>query len=304
MVKIGFLSAILPDKSLEEVLKFAADNQFECAEIACWPVGKAERRYAGITHIDVDSLTDEKVSEITKLMKTHVPISALAYYPNPMVGDDQQSKYIVNHMKKVIHAANILGIGKMNTFVGRDHTKNVEENFARFEQIWPDIISYAESEGVKIGIENCPMYFSDDEWPGGKNLAYCPQNWRRMFEMIPSDNFGLNYDPSHMIWQQMDYIQPMYDFADKLFHVHVKDVKVQPHRLNQVGIMANPLEYHSPKLPGLGDIDWGAFFTTLNSIGYSGPACIEVEDRSYESSEEDIEASILQSLRYVKQFIP
>jgi sugar phosphate isomerase/epimerase len=304
MVTVGFLSAILQERTLEEVLKFASEQGFGCAEIACWPVGKAERRYAGVTHLDVDSLAPGKIKEIQSLMERYVPISALCYYPNALVDDEKQAAFIVEHIKKVIHAANVLGIGKMNTFIGRDHVKNLEQNFSRFERIWPDIIAYAESESVKVGIENCPMFFSDDEWPGGKNLAYSPANWKRMFEIIKSDNFGLNYDPSHMIWQQMDYIQPMFDFADKLFHIHIKDVKLHRNRLNEVGIMANPLEYHSPKLPGLGDIDWGAFFSTLNTVGYDGPACIEVEDRSYESSVKDVENSIVQSLRYVKQFIP
>ena len=124
-----------------------------------------------------------------------------------------------------------------------------------------------------------------------------------MFSDIPSDSFGLNYDPSHMVWQQMDCIQPMRDFADKLFHVHAKDVRIDQVRLNQVGIMAHPLEYHTPKLPGLGDVDWGRFCSVLADVGYDGPVCVEVEDRAYEGTLELRKASLRQSHTYLRNFI-
>ena len=148
------------------------------------------------------------------------------------------------------------------------------------------------------------MFFSNDEWPGGKNLAASPAIWRRMFREIPSEYFGLNYDPSHMVWQQMDHIQPIYEFADRLFHVHIKDVKILKDKLNDVGIMATPLEYHAPKLPGLGDVEWGKFFSALTDVGYKGPACIEVEDRAYEDSLDARKGSLLQSRNFVTQFLP
>ena len=180
----------------------------------------------------------------------------------------------IEHFKKVISGAAQLGLTKVNTFIGRDHTRSIEDNLSLFKDVWTDIIPCAESRNIKIGIENCPMYFSRDEWPGGKNLAVSPAVWERMFSDISSDYFGLNYDPSHMIWQQMDEIMPIYEFKDKIFHVHIKDVKVRRDLLNRVGIMATPLEYHSPKLPGLGDVRWGAFFSALTDIGYDGPACV------------------------------
>jgi sugar phosphate isomerase/epimerase len=147
------------------------------------------------------------------------------------------------------------------------------------------------------------MLFTRDEWPGGKNLATTPAVWRRMFTDIDSPNFGLNYDPSHMVWQQMCYLKPMRDFADKLFHVHAKDVRIDRHRLDEVGIMAHPNEYHTPKLPGLGDVDWGAFVATLHDVGYDGPVCVEVEDRAYEKTLELRKRSLRQSHAYLRQFI-
>jgi sugar phosphate isomerase/epimerase len=305
MIKLGFLSAIVPDLSFEEVIDLAADYGYDAVEIACWPVGKAERRYAGVTHIDVDTLDEAQIKKIKDyLSKKGVSISGLGYYPNHLDPDPEKSAYTVEHFKKVISASAKLGINQANTFVGRDKSKDLDSNFARFKEIWPDIVKHAEKEKVKIGIENCPMLFTWDEWPGGNNLASSPANWRRMFEIIPSANFGLNYDPSHMIWQMMDYIAPIYEFADRIFHAHVKDVKLREDLLDDVGIMATPLEYHTPKLPGLGDVDWGAYFSALTDIGYDGATCVEVEDRAYEESLETRKASLLQSATYCKQFFP
>ena len=304
MMKLGFVSAILADLPFEEVVAFAAENRFACVETMCWPVGKAERRYAGVTHIDVNDLNSARINSIQKILdEKDVSISALGYYPNPLDADREQVVFFVEHIQKVISAASRLGIGVMNTFVGRDPQKNIEDNFKVFKEIWPAIIQHAEDQRVKVGIENCPMYFSGDEWPAGKNLAYCPAIWRRMFAEIPSDNFGLNYDPSHLLWQHIDYIKPLYEFKEKLFHVHIKDAKLHQDRLDEVGILATPLEFHTPKLPGLGDVDWGSFFSALTDVGYQGAACVEVEDRAYEGSPEVIKGSLIQSRNYLQQFM-
>lgn len=305
MIRLGFLSAILADQTFEQVISFAAETGYSCVEIMCWPVGKAERRYAGVTHINVTELTRKKIGEIQSLLKQKgVAISALGYYPNPLEADSRKAGSYVSHLKKVIDAAPKLGLENVNTFIGRDHTASVEDNFKQFKKIWPPIIRHAEKRGVKIGIENCPMFFTDDEWPGGKNLASSPAIWRRMFKEIPSANFGLNYDPSHLVWQFMDYIKPIYEFSDRIFHVHIKDAKVLRDQLDDVGILATPLSFHRPKLPGLGDVDWGKFFSALTDVGYKGAACVEVEDRSYEGSLKVRKQSLVQSRGYVRQFLP
>lgn len=304
MLDLGFVSAILAEKSFEEVIDFAAQNKFKCVEIMCWPKGKAERRYAGVTHIDVDQLDDAGISRIKgHLAKSNIYISGLGYYPNPLDPDKEQSKVYFSHIKKVIDAAAKLGIPVVNTFIGRYPAKNVAYNLDMFAEKWPEIIAHAGKKGIKIGIENCPMFFTNDEWPGGKNLATTPAIWDKMFEIIPNANFGLNYDPSHMIWQHMDEIKPIYQYKDRLHHIHLKDVKVYKDKLDRVGIMANPLEYHTPKLPGYGDVRWGAFFSALTEVGYRGPTCIEVEDRSFENSDDDIKTSILTSRNYLSQFL-
>ena len=300
MLDLGFVSAILADSSFEEVVDFAAAEQFKCVEIMCWPKGKAERRYAGITHIDVDTLSDENVNSIQAyLLQKHVYISALGYYPNPLDPDEEKATVYINHIKKIIRASARLKINKINTFIGRDPKLSLRKNFDLFKKVWPDLIKLASDEGVKVGIENCPMFFSTDEWPNGKNMAISPVIWEEMFSIIPDANFGLNYDPSHMLWQQMDYVQPIYDFKDRIHHIHLKDAKVYRTKLDRVGILATPLEYHSPKLPGLGDINWNHFFAALTDIRYRGPVCIEVEDKAFEGSKEDILEAIRISRNYL-----
>jgi len=304
MIKLGFVSAILADETFEDVISFAARTGYSCVEIMCWPVGKAERRYAGITHIDVAKLTKKRIKEISDFLgQEDVGISALGYYPNPLEADKDSAAESIAHIRKVIDAANHLGLENVNTFIGRDHQCSIEDNFKRFKKVWPAIIKHAEKRGVKIGIENCPMFFTNDEWPGGKNLATSPAIWRRMFAEIPSANFGLNYDPSHLVWQFMDYIKPIYEFKDRIFHVHIKDAKLLQSKLDDVGILATPLSFHEPKLPGLGDVDWGKFFSALNDIRYNDAACVEVEDRSYEGSLQMRQRSLIQSREYLKQFV-
>lgn len=303
-MKLGFVSAILPDLSLEQVLAFARDEGFDCVELMCWPRGRAERRYAGVTHVDVAGLGKSESQRIADMVAASgVSISGLGYYPNPLAPDRAEAKVYIDHLKKVIVAAERLGVGVVNSFIGRDPTRSVDENWPRFKQTWTPLVKFAEDHGVRIAIENCPMLFTRDEWPGGKNLATSPAIWRRMFEEIPSPSFGLNFDPSHFVWQRMDYIRPLWEFAPRIFHVHAKDVRVDRHRLDEVGILATPLEYHTPKLPGLGEIDWGRFLSVLGDAGYRGPVCVEVEDRSYEGSLGRRKAALRQSATYLRNFV-
>ncbi len=301
---LGFVSAILADLSLAEVVAFAKAEGFDCVECMCWPPGKAERRYAGVTHIDATDLNPEKAKRIGDLVASSgVSISGLGYYPNPLAPDAEEAKVYVEHLQRVIRAAEWLGVKLVNTFTGRDGTRSVDDNWPRFLETWKPLVRFAEDHGVRIGIENCPMYFTRDEWPGGKNLAHCPAVWRRMFEEIPSPNFGLNYDPSHLVWQQIDYLKPLAEFAGRIFHVHAKDVRIDRDRLDDVGILATPLEYHRPKLPGLGEVDWGRFLSRLAELGYRGPVCIEVEDRDFEASLERRKTALRQSRNFLRQFI-
>lgn len=304
MIQLGFVSAILPDQTLEQVMWFAAEAGYDCVEVMCWPPSIADRRYAGVTHIDVLSLDDSACSRIAELQKeTGVAISGLGYYPNCLAPDEEEAKRAVQHLGQVMEAAAKLGLKNVNTFIGRDYTKSVDDNWPRLLETWTPLVRLAEKLSLQIGIENCPMLFSRDEWPGGKNIAHSPSIWRRLFQDLDSPNLGLNYDPSHMVWQSMDYLKPMHEFRDRLFHLHAKDVRVDQDKLNEVGILAHPSTYHVPKLPGLGQVDWGAFFSVLTDTGYDGSICVEVEDRAYEGSLEKRLQSLVQSCRYLRQFV-
>ncbi len=305
-MKLGFVSAILDGWTYEEMMDVAAAEGFECVEVACWPQGKAERRYAGVSHIDVERvLTDAGYAEhvLDYAAAKGVGISSLAFYPNTMDGDEEKRAAAVSHLMNVIRASAKLGVNMVTTFIGRDQTKTVEQNLELVGEVWPPIISLAEELGVKIAIENCPMLFGADQWPGGQNLMTTPAIWRKVFAILNSENLGINYDPSHFVWQMVDYIAPLYEFKDKIFHVHYKDIKVYPDKLRDVGIMAYPLDYMSPKLPGLGDVDWGKYVSALTDIGYDGPTCIEVEDKAFEGSRERVLASLTLSARYMRQFV-
>lgn len=305
-MKLGFVSAILDQSSYEEMMDTAAELGFQCVEVACWPQGKAERRYAGVSHIDVERVLEDAsyAAHILDYAKEKsVEISALAFYPNTMDGNPEKRAAAVEHLKNVIRASAKLGIGLVTTFIGRDQAKTVEENLELVKEVWPPILETAEQENVKIAIENCPMLFGPDQWPGGQNLMTTPVIWKRVFEILPSANLGINYDPSHFVWQMIDYIKPIYEFKDKIFHVHYKDIKLYPDRLDQVGIMAYPLDFMSPKLPGLGDVDWGRYVSALTDIGYDGYTCIEVEDKAFEGSREKVLDSLKLSKRYMEQFV-
>ncbi|KAB1438456.1 sugar phosphate isomerase/epimerase family protein [Candidatus Galacturonibacter soehngenii] len=303
-MKLGFVSAILDSYTFEEMIDFASKHGFECVEVACWPKGKAERRYAGVSHIDVSNLDDEKVAYIKKYCKDkNVEISSLAYYPNTMDPDLEKRAVYIEHLHKLIDASAKLGINMVTTFVGRDPKKTVSENLELVKEIWPSIVDHAKEQKVRIAIENCPMLFTEDEWPGGQNIMTTPANWRKVFEILDSEYFGINYDPSHFVWQQIDYIKPIYEFRDKIFHVHYKDIKVYQDKLADVGIMGTPLQYMSPKLPGLGDVDWGKYVSALTDIKYTGNTCIEVEDKAFEGNDESVQKSLLLSQRYLKQFV-
>lgn len=303
-MKLGFVSAILDNFSFEKVIDLAASIGYECVEIACWPTEKASRRYAGVTHINIEELDEKKTNNIKNYCKSkNIKLSSLAYYPNTISEIPEERHRAVNHLKSMIKTASFLNVDTITTFIGRVQHKSIEENIEIFQEVWIPIIQLAEKHKIKIAIENCPMLFDSAQWPGGQNLMTTPAIWRKVFSLIPSDYFGLNYDPSHFIWQNIDYIKPLYEFKNKIFHVHFKDIKMYPEKINDVGTMAYPLEYMSPKLPGLGDIDWGKFVSALNDIGYEGFTCIEIEDRVFETTTEKKLNALKLSYNYMRQFI-
>jgi sugar phosphate isomerase/epimerase len=301
-MQLGFVSAILPDQTLDEVFSFAAEVGYDCVEVMCWPPGGPSRRYAGVTHIDVTALSDSEAKRIRELVQTNkVAISGLGYYPNPLDPDPAHREVVVEHLKQVIRTAPRLGVNVVNTFIGRDWTKSIDDNWPMVRQVWPGIVDEAKKAGVKIGIENCPMLFSKDEWPGGKNLAISPAVWRRLFSEFSDGTLGLNFDPSHLVFQHIDYVRAIRGFSKHFVHVHAKDTRIDADRIYEVG--SSGFGWYTPKIPGLGDVNWGRFFSALTDSGYSGAVCVEVEDRAFEGSLEDRQRSLRLSKKYLEQFV-
>ncbi|MBO5975593.1 MAG: sugar phosphate isomerase/epimerase, partial [Oscillospiraceae bacterium] len=273
MMKLGLHSAILPDESFEQVIDYCAKVGFECVEVCCWPKGKAVRRYAGITHIDLNECDNEKLLYYKKYAEDKgVAIASLVYYPNAMDADQEAADVAIKHIYRLIDAAAFMGVKTVTTFIGKDKNKTVEENLDKFEVVWTPIVAYAEEKGVRIGIENCPMLYTVNEWPGGNNLACSPAIWREMFRRIPSPALGLALDPSHPSLTGASYTKPVYVFKDRIYHIHFKDIKIYQDKLDDYGYFSYPTLWHSPKLPGMGGVDFGAFVSALNDIRYTGYA--------------------------------
>ena len=291
-MRLGLMTAALGRLSLEKTAAWAAGNGFEMLEVACWPSASGERRrYSGVCHIDVERLDPYRVRDV--LDRHGLEISSLAYYPNNLHPDPAERKAANAHLKKVIDAAAKLSVPIVGTFVGRDKTKNVPDNFREFRRVWPRLVAYAESRGVQIAIENCPMIFSYDEWPGGTNLASTPAASDEMFSIVPAKSFGLNLDPSHLVWLMIDYERAVRDYGSRIVHVHAKDLQIDRDGLYRHGTASLGMGWQVPRLPGLGEIDWGRFIGALYRAGYDYVVSVEHEDRGFEGTEELVKRGFL-----------
>jgi sugar phosphate isomerase/epimerase len=293
-MKLGLLTAPFPDTDLMAVADWTASAGMTALEIACWPrTGGETRRYAGTSHIDVDGITKAQAQDIAQAIAAKgLTISGLGYYPNPLHADAGHREMVTRHLKKVIVAASLMGVRVVNTFVGGNRVLNVEQNWAEAQKVWPEVVAFATGHGVTLAFENCPMIFSHDEWPGGHNIAYSPRIWRR----ILSDwgpGVGMNYDPSHLVWQMIDQARFIREFGPRMVHVHAKDVMIDRDGLYENGIMSVGMGWQVPRMPGLGDIDWKVIFAGLYRAGYDGPVIIEHEDRDFEGTDERVKRGFL-----------
>jgi sugar phosphate isomerase/epimerase len=302
-MQLGFVTAILDALPFEQVLAFAAAEGFECLEVMCWPEGGPDRRYGGVRHIGVENFSKDQADDIRALCEKHgVSISGLGYYANPLSSSAEEAVHALDHIRKVINAVDLLGVGVFNGFVGANTKLSLDENMQRFAAIWPDLVKYAADRNVKIGIENCPMLFPNT-WPFGMNLARTPAIWRRMFEIIPSENFGLNYDPSHMVMQLMDPVKPIREFGSRIFHTHAKDMRTDQDSLDDLGTLVPPMQRCLAKIPGFGDVHWGQWIGALTDVGYNGAVCIEIEDEAFTDTLEGRKRSLRISRNVLRPLI-
>jgi sugar phosphate isomerase/epimerase len=293
-MKLGFITAPFPATPLEGVADWAAGVGFDFLEVCCWPRGAGEtRRYAGTSHIDVDGLSEARAKEIVEDVSGRgIDIPALGYYPNPLHPDPEHRRQVIDHLKKVITAASYMEVSVVTTFMGADSSKTQADNWADAKTIWPEIVSHARDVGVRIALENCPMIFSTDEWPSGQNLAYSPSIWRSIFEEF-GETIGLCFDPSHLVWLMIDIEDAIREFGSRFYFFQAKDVMIDRRGLYEHGVMSVGIGWQVPRLPGLGDVDWGRVFSALYRVGYDGAISIEHEDRGFEGSDELVKRGFL-----------
>jgi sugar phosphate isomerase/epimerase len=304
-MKLGLLTAPFESTPLLEVADWAAANGYPVLEIACWPRSSGEaRRYAGTSHIDVANLSQGEADDLAgELAFRGIEVSGLGYYPNPMHPDLEHRARTHEHLKAVMRAAALMGVPVVNTFIGNDKDRSPSENFAEFRNVWPELISYAADQGVKIGIENCPMIFSEDEWPGGNNMASSPAVWRAMFDAVPGDTLGLNLDPSHLVWQMIDAERVVEEFGSRIYHVQAKDVEIDRNGLYEHGTTSIGIGWQRPRLPGLGEVDWPRFLSALYRVGYDGPIVVEHEDRKFEGTDELVKRGFLLARNVLQPYL-
>lgn len=304
-MKLGLLTAPLPSVDLYDIADWASAQSFEMLEVCCWPkTAGANRRYAGITHIDVNEITQGQCDEIVGELKNRkIEMSALGYYPNNLHPDLNHREQVNEHTKKVIRAAGMMGIPVISTFIGADASKSQDENWIEAQKVWPAIVEYARENNVKIAIENCPMIFSKDEWPAGHNVAYSPRIWREMFDKF-GETVGLNLDPSHLIWQMIDIDRVIREFGSRIYHTHVKDMEIDREGLYNNGIMSAGIGWQRPRLPGYGEVNWAKFVAGLSQVGYDYVLCIEHEDRRFEGTDQLVKEGFLIARNQISVLLP
>lgn len=304
-MKLGLLTAPLPSVDLYDIADWASAQSFEMLEVCCWPkTAGANRRYAGITHIDVNEITQGQCDEIVGELKNRkIEMSALGYYPNNLHPDLNHREQVNEHTKKVIRAAGMMGIPVISTFIGADASKSQDENWIEAQKVWPAIVEYARDNNVKIAIENCPMIFSKDEWPAGHNVAYSPRIWREMFDKF-GETVGLNLDPSHLIWQMIDIDRVIREFGSRIYHTHVKDMEIDREGLYNNGIMSAGIGWQRPRLPGYGEVNWAKFVAGLSQVGYDYVLCIEHEDRRFEGTDQLVKEGFLIARNQISVLLP
>ena len=293
-MRLGLLTAPFPETPLAEVVEWTAANGFESIEIACWPrTAGPTRRYAGTSHIDVANLSPSQAVDLrAEIEAKGLHISGLGYYPNPLHPDPAHRAEVIGHLRAVIVAAGRMGVPLVNTFMGGDAARTQDDNWQRALEIWPEIVRHAQDNGVKLTIENCPMIFSKDEWPAGHNIAWSPYIWRRIIEQW-GGTIGLNFDPSHLVWLMIDQERFIREFGPHILHFQAKDLMIDRDGLYERGTLSAGIGWQVPRLPGLGEVDWGEIFSALYRAGYDGDAIIEHEDRGFEKTDELVKRGFL-----------
>ncbi|HIC90256.1 MAG TPA: sugar phosphate isomerase/epimerase [Anaerolineae bacterium] len=268
---------------------FVVRHGFGSVELLMWPGDPLD---------PIQTSADELRRAADNLRSRGLEISALGAYPNVLDPDPVRAKAAAAHLDALLDACHIMGVDVMGCFAGRDPEKDVLDNVPAFRQVFTPLVHKAEELGVTIAIENCPMFRG---FPfRGVNIAYTPEAWDAMFEAVPSPALGLEYDPSHLVQMLMDYEQVIYDYGERIFHVHAKDAEVRPRILAREGVYGK--NWHRDRMPGLGDVNWRRVISALVEVGYNGNLDIEGRhDPIYQGERE--QEGLLLAKRHLEQFV-
>jgi sugar phosphate isomerase/epimerase len=293
-MKLGMLTACLPDRSLEDIASWAAGAGYEALEVAAWP-DLGDRPFTA-THLDVENFGEREAARVRELFDRHgLTLSSLAFYDNNLHPDLAERKAINDHVAKCVDAAALLGCPTVGTFVGRDPGKSVADNLREAERIFPSLVEHAGERGVRIVIENCVMEgWHPDGYPG--NLAYSPELWEWMFSL----GLYLNFDPSHLMWMGIDPVEALKPYVDRIAHAQAKDIQLFPEQRNRYGWPGRAVDRPDPwdvgwwryRVPGLGEVDWVRVVDALYEGGFDGVLSVEHEDPLWGGDEQRIKTGL------------
>lgn len=299
-MKLGFLTACFRNTPLEDIIRWAGKAGFGTLELASWPMGPQGR---ATNHLDVAGMNADKAAALKALCaQSGVEISCLTYCDNTMAADPARRQAVLAHTRKTIDAASLLGVGVVSIFVGRNETKSYADAVTEAVDVFRGVLGYAADKGVKIAIENYPGIGMAGEGIIG-NLFASPATWEQMFEALPLDNFGLNYDPSHLYWQGVDYLKAARDFSELIFHVHAKDTEIFADRVAKAGTIVPGNRWFRYRIPGFGKIEWPQLISTLVEGGYDYTMSFEHEDSVWSGTEEKVMEGLVIGKQYLGTFI-
>ncbi len=289
-MKLGFLTACLPDRSLEDIVRLAKEHQYEALEVAAWP-DLGSRPFTA-THLKAEGFGESEAQRVRALFDDNdLTLSSLAFYDNNLHPDPVERAAINQHVLALVDAAALLGCPTVGTFVGRDPSRTVAQNLAEAEKVFAPLVDRAGEKGVKLVIENCVMEgWHPDGYPG--NLAYSPELWEWMFSL----GLYLNYDPSHLLWMGIDPVAAIKPYVDKVAHAQAKDAEIFPDKRNRYGYPGIAVNRTDPwdvgwwryRVPGLGQVDWVRVVDALYEGGFDGVLSVEHEDPVWGGTEERV----------------
>jgi sugar phosphate isomerase/epimerase len=305
-MRLGFLTACLPDRSLEEIAAIAAALGYEALELAAWP-GAGDRPFVA-RHVAADRFDAGEADRVREALHTNgLALSALAYYDNPLHPQRAAREAIHAHLRACIDAAAALGGVPVGTFIGRDPSRSVAENLREAQRVFPPLVAYAGERGVALMIENCVMEgWHPDGAPG--NLAYSPELWEWMFEL----GLYLNFDPSHLLWLGIDPIEALRPYVDRVVHAHAKDAETFPAQRNRYGFFGRmrtreaapwDMGWWRYRIPGLGAVDFRRYVDTLYEGGFDGVLSVEHEDPVWGGSEARVQDGLRIAHRHLRPMV-